>query len=57
MKRKTEMIYKEFRINDDVAALSIMIDSQQSKKKKMNDDNDNDFFDIIAHRFEKNKSV
>lgn len=29
------MVYKEFHINDDVAASSTMIDSRKSKKRKM----------------------
>ncbi len=57
MKRKTEIMYKEFRIDDDVTASSSMVDSQQSKKRKVDDNDDDDFFDIIAHRFGKNEIV
>ena len=44
VKRKTETMYKEFRIDNNVAAIH---DSQQSNKRKAEDDD----FDIIAHRF------
>ena len=57
VKRKTETMYKEFRIDDDVAATSSMTDSQQSKKRKADDDDDDDDFDIIVHRFGKNDLV
>jgi len=57
MKRKTEIMYKEFHIDDDVTASSSMVDSQQSKKRKADDNDDDDFFDIIAHRFGKNEIV
>jgi len=50
-------MYKEFRIDDDVAAPSSMADSRQSKKRKEYDNNDNDDFDIIAHRFGKTDLV
>jgi len=46
-------MYKEFRIDDDAAPSSSMVDSQQSKRMA----DDNDFFDMIAHRFGKNKVV
>ena len=58
VRRKTETMYKEFRIDDDAATSSSIVDSRQSKKRKVNsDDNDNDDFDIIAHRFGKNDIV
>jgi len=34
VKRKTETMYKEFCINDNVAASSSMADSRQSKRRK-----------------------
>ena len=57
VKRKTETMYKEFRIDDDAATSMSMVDSQQSKKRKADDDDDDDDFDIIAHRFGKNNVV
>ena len=53
MKKKTETMYKEFRIDDDTATLSSMEDSRQNNNRKAEDDN----FDIIAHRFGKNEVV
>ena len=55
MRKKVEMMYEEFRIDDDVAASLPMVDSQQSKKRKA-EDNDDDF-DIITHRFGKDEVV
>ena len=53
--QKTQALYKEFRIDDDVPASSSTVDSQQSNKRKAEDD---DFdFDIIAHRFGKDEVV
>ena len=56
MKKKTETMYKEFRIDNDMAASSSMRDSQQSRKRRMEDEDEDDF-DIIAHRFGKNEVV
>jgi len=50
--QKTQALYKEFRIGDDVVATSSIVDSRQSKKRKTNDDDD---FDIIAYRFGRNE--
>src|SRR6266516_5954436 len=55
MRKKVEMMYEEFRIDDDVAASLPMVDSQQSKKRKA-EDNDDDF-DIIGHPFGKDEVV
>jgi hypothetical protein len=49
VKRKTETMYKEFRIDDDVAALLSMSDFRRSKKRKVDNDDDDDDYDIIAH--------
>lgn len=54
MKKKTEMMYKKFRFDDDVAASLSSMDSQQKNKRKMDD---NDEFDIIIHRFGKDEIV
>ena len=48
-------MYKEFRIDSDVAASLSTVDSRQSKKRKADDDDD--YFDIIAHRFGKSEVV
>ena len=53
VKRKTETMYKEFRIDNNVAVLLSTRDSQQSNKRKADDDD----FDIIAHRFGKDEVV
>jgi len=55
VKSKTETMYKEFRIDDDAATSSSMVDSGQSKKRKA--DGDDDDFDIIAHRFGKDEVI
>src|SRR5437667_3662088 len=55
VKKKTETMYKEFRIDSDVAASLSTVDSRQSKKRKADDDDD--YFDIIAHRFGKSEVV
>src|SRR5436190_16877886 len=47
VKKKTKAMYKEFQIDSDVAASSSIVNSQQSKKRKADDEND--YFDIIAH--------
>jgi hypothetical protein len=61
VKKKTETMYKEFRIDNDVAASLSMANSRQSRKRKVDksddDDDDDDNFDIIAHRFGKNDIV
>ena len=57
VKRKTETMYKEFRIDNDVAASSSTRDSQQSRKRRIEEDEDEDDFNIIAHRFGKNEVV
>ena len=57
MYKKTQTMYKEFRIDNDVTASSSMTDSRQSNKRKVNDDDDDDDFDIITHRFEKNDVI
>ena len=58
VKRKTETMYKEFCIDDNVAASSSIANSQHSKKRKAdNGDDDDDDFDIIAHRFGRNNIV
>src|SRR5204863_9992989 len=53
VKRKAETMYKEFRIDNNVAAMLSTRDSQQSNKRKADDDD----FDIIAYRFDKNEVV
>ncbi len=50
--QKTQALYKEFCIGDDVVATSSIMDSRQSKKRKTNDDDD---FDIIVYRFGRNE--
>jgi hypothetical protein len=58
IKRKTEIMYKEFHIDDDAAPSLSTVDSGQSKKRKANDDDDDgDDFDLIAHRFGKGEVV
>src|SRR5213078_1122154 len=52
VKRKTEAMYKEFRV-DDAGALSSTVDSHQSNKKGKVDDD----FDIVEHRFGKEEDV
>ena len=53
MKRKTEAMYKEFRVDDDAGTSSSTVDSQQSNKKRKVDDD----FDILGHRFGKEEDV
>src|SRR5256714_8964827 len=55
VKKKTETMYKEFRVDNDVAASLSTVDSQQNKKRKV-DDFDLEF-DIIAHRFGKSEVI
>jgi len=55
VKKKTETMYKEFRVDDNAATSSSTINSQPSNKRKAKDD---DFdFDIIAHRFGKDEFI
>ena len=53
VKRKTETMYKEFRLDDDTGTSSSTVDSQQSNKKRKVDDD----FDILGHRFGKEEDV
>ena len=53
MKRKTEAMYKEFCLDDDVPASSSTVHSQESNKKRKVDDD----FDILGHRFGKEQDV
>ena len=53
VKRKTETMYKEFRLDDDAGTSSATVDSQQSNKKRKVDDD----FDILGHRFGKEEDV
>ena len=53
VKRKTEAMYKEFRVDDDAGTSSSTVDSQQSNKKRKVDDD----FDILGHRFGKEEDV
>lgn len=49
MYKKTQTMFEEFRIDDDVAASSSIVDSQQSHKRKAEKDD----FDILGYRFGK----
>ena len=51
--KKTEAMYKEFRIDNDVAALSSTLDSQESHKESHKRKADDDDFDILGYRFGK----
>jgi hypothetical protein len=46
VKKKTQVLYKEFRIDDDAGISSLTVNSQQSAKKRKVDD-----FDINVFRF------
>src|SRR5436305_8867711 len=50
---KTETMYKEFRMDNEVAASLPMSNSQQSIKRKAEDD----YFDILAHRFGEEEEI
>jgi hypothetical protein len=52
VKRKTEAMYKEFRLDDDAGTSSSTLHSQQSNKRKVDDD-----FDILGHRFGKEEDI
>ena len=53
VKRKTEAMYKEFRLDDDAGTSSSTIDSQQSNQKRKVDDD----FDILGHHSRKEEDI